>query len=183
MIIQKTSIIGNFVIRTYTGEPGDILILKETLPDGDNMTIGVKETPDGRKQFSEDSDILVNCVHAILEGSPIFKNVEKSVGDGGWFYMPEDILSTPITCEVTSTLLMIDHIRKRFIDNRAVHSLDVADTLTISPSSDKQKYVYLATGSVTINSNIEIVFPKMLSIRNTAAIIASETSIILELEV
>lgn len=168
-----------FIILYTSGNPGDSLILKKLI-SSNNGTISVQ---DGRKSYSSESNLIIPCTQLIIEGGSIFKQIKKYAGDGGWFFMPEDIFDEPITCEVDTTFITIDHVDKIFIENRTIHNLNLSETVTILPSIEKQKYIYVAKGSLIINDNIESSAPMLLKINNPATIISNDQSIFMELEV
>lgn len=189
-----------FELRTFTILKNESLVPKEVMqsaPDyvmGDSVNFTSENDkwvgPDNRKAYAAQKNmLLVNCVHIITEGATkqIFDGKEyiSEVGDGGWFYMPEEILETALKTDSPVAKVLAIDFRGKFIENRNIYKLKSGEKIDIEPSTvDKTaRYVAVAVGNVIANKEHELTAVRLIRCKNPVEFVASTDSVLLVLDI
>lgn len=189
-----------FEFRIFELERNDSMIIKDIMPTRPDYVMGndVDFTlvdgqwigPDNRKTYAaQEKMLLSNCCHMVTVGQTkqIYDNKEFicDAGEGGWFYMPRNILDVPITTDSTFTKILAIDYMSGFIDNRTMYNLAAGDTLSIQPSEEAMchRYVVVAEGTVVANETHNLTGVRIIRCRNPVNFVSTTNSILVILDI
>lgn len=200
MITQSNFVFHPLVVRTTQFDPEDTIFLGElmklkptdfgTLVTFEKNAEGQYVSPDGRHSYCYTRDMLLStCTHICVTGHTNQMidgvNVHCEPGDGGWFYLPVDILTSPITSSVPSSFVSIFITSTNyFLHNRTMHSVKQNETYQLEPPPEGwTRYFCVIKGDVLVNGAVSFSGPSAAYVKNPATVtsVTDSISIIIDL--
>lgn len=154
-------------IRFFNLKAGDKLDIRQAITPAPNYVMGAPIDftevdgkwvgPDNRKSYAPQKEMLIsNCAHVITEGE-VKQTYNGKVygfkkGEGGWYYMPRNLLDVIMTCDVDSKFVAVDFMTGDIV-NREVYNLKAGESVNIDNNieGNGMRYIVVASGKVIAN--------------------------------